>query len=352
MKSGESLENESRLENRQQRTTLIVGDTIDGQLSTGTRQMGLKARTLADRIDSRPVGVLTGHCIIEAARGWSQAAGMPVITLENEQCRYPNPPMVVEGLATLVREDRPVAVCFPHSMRACQAAAVLAWRLSVPCISAVESLAPQAAGLMVTRSLYGGRLTATLTVDTLPVVLTVMPGSLPGSGDADGPQSEPAVTARHQPTTDTCFEPICMDRLEHRDQHLENAQVIVAGGRGLGGTEQVDLLGETAALFNHAAVGASRGACDMGWLPHSLQIGETGRTVAPVLYLACGISGAPQHLAGMRASRTIVAVNPDPRAAIRNVAHYAVEESLQTFLPLLRQRYEETFTKGETDEDR
>ena len=143
-----------------------------------------------------------------------------------------------------------------------------------------------------------------------------------------------------------------MEAPAQREEDLENSQVIVAGGRGLGSAEQVEQLEKTAALFKNAAVGASRGACDMGWLPHSRQIGETGRTVAPDLYLACGISGAPQHLAGMRDAQTIVAVNTDSRAAIRGLAHYAVEEDLRTFLPLLRDRYEKKFTRGEADENR
>lgn len=93
-------------------------------------------------------------------------------------------------------------------------------------------------------------------------------------------------------------------------------------------------------MFKSAAVGGSRGACDLGWLPLSRQIGETGRTVAPALYLACGISGAPQHLAGMQKSGTIVAVNTDPTAAIYHLAHYAVIDDLTVFLPVLRERYD------------
>ena len=113
------------------------------------------------------------------------------------------------------------------------------------------------------------------------------------------------------------------------------------------GPEHAGLLGTVAGMFKHAAVGASRGACDLGWLPHALQIGETGRTVSPALYLACGISGAPQHLAGMRESRTVVAVNTDPKAAICNLAHYTVIEDLTVFLPVLRERYDRMTDKGD-----
>ena len=123
----------------------------------------------------------------------------------------------------------------------------------------------------------------------------------------------------------------------------------MAAGRGLKGPEHVGLLQAAAGIFKRSAVGASRGACDLGWLPHALQIGETGRTVSPALYLACGISGAPQHLAGMRESRTVVAVTTDPKAAVNNLANYAVTEDLTVFLPLLRERYDRMRDKGDAE---
>ena len=337
--------------NRKHHNLFIVADSIDGQLSAGARQLGPKAMGLAERLGGRPVGVLFGRRIAAAAEQWSAMAGMHVVAVESEHCRYPNPAVVAASVAPLVDESPTAAVCFPNSMRTCQAAATLAWRLRRPCITAVESIAVQESALMLERSLFGGRLTASLTAGSLPVVLTVMPGGLPDAAAPDSSASSLSVETRHLPIEDGRFEPVSMERLAQTDHDLENSQVIVAGGRGLGGGEQVDQLEMTAALFKNAAVGASRGACDMGWLPHSRQIGETGRTVAPALYLACGISGAPQHLAGMRDSGTIVSVNTDAHAAIRNLAHYAVDEDLKTFLPLLRERYEETFAKGEPDEN-
>ena len=339
------------IENKNHQSLFIVGDTVDRQLSTGARQLGPKARPLADRFGCRAIGVLFGHRIGAAARLWAEMAGIPVIRVENAHCRYPHPALVAAGMASLVDEYQAAAVCFPHSMRTCQAATALAWQLKRPCITAVESITAQKSGLVLRRSLFGGRLAASLTADRLPLVLTVMPGGMPGPEASDSRVPLPSVEVRHLPIEDDRFAPISMERPAHREQDLENSIVVISGGRGLGEIDQAEQLEKTAALFKNAAVGASRGACDMGWLPHSRQIGETGRTVAPALYLACGISGAPQHLAGMRDSRTIVAVNTDPQATIRNVAHYAVQEDLKTFLQLLRQRYEETFAKGETDEN-
>ena len=108
-----------------------------------------------------------------------------------------------------------------------------------------------------------------------------------------------------------------------------------SGGRGMGGEDGVRLLFDTAKLFKRAAVGGSRIACDLGWLPHSRQIGETGRTVSPKLYMACGISGASQHIAGIASSQMIVAVNTDPTAPIYKAANLGIVEDAKTFLPIL-----------------
>ncbi len=337
--------------NKHRGTILIIGDTLDGKLSPGTKQLGSKAWQLADRLGCDAVGILCGHDLHVTANDWSEATGLSVIALENPQCRYPHPGLLAAMAAPLVSEFSAKAVCFPHAMRTCQAAAVLAWKLQAPCVTAVESITLQGNELILKRSQYEGRLIASQIIDRFPVMLTLMPGGIPGEPEMDRSSRSPAVEIRQPAIKDDRVTPLSVDRIAGRDQGLENALVIVSGGRGLGSAEHKQQLEKTAALFKNAAVGASRGACDLGWMPHSLQIGETGRTVAPALYLACGISGAPQHLAGMRESRTIVAINTDKRAAIRSIAHYFVQEDLNTFLPLLRDRHEKTFAKGETDED-
>ncbi|WP_319524615.1 electron transfer flavoprotein subunit alpha/FixB family protein [uncultured Desulfosarcina sp.] len=338
-------------DSRSQHSLLIVGETIDGQLSAGTKSLGQQALDLAGRLNCRAVAVLLGDRIGEAADQWSRTTGLPVIALENGQCRYPNPHLAASGLESLIKAHAPSAICFPHAMRACQAAATLARRLDAPCITAVESIEKNAETIVLKRSIHGGRLCATLAAERLPVVLTVMPGLFSGSTAAH-PAASPSVEIRTLKSRDDRYIPRSMELSVHADQALEKARVVVAGGRGLGEAEAVGALEGVTEIFKNAAVGGSRGACDLGWLPHSRQIGETGRTVSPALYLACGISGAPQHLAGMRDSQTIVAINTDKTAAILRQAHYAVIEDLRTFLPLLVERYQRKMTKGETHEDR
>ena len=179
--------------------------------------------------------------------------------------------------------------------------------------------------------LYAGKVRATLTV-ALPAVCSVRPNAFP-LADAAGGTAEPAVTAVAAAADDRVrfvrFEPTATTSTR---VSLAEARVVVAGGRGLRGPEHWAAVEELADLLG-AALGASRAVTDAGWRPNEEQVGQTGRTVSPDLYIALGISGAIQHLAGMTASKVIVAVNKDPDADIFKVCDYGVVADLVTFLP-------------------
>ncbi|MGH2379479.1 MAG: electron transfer flavoprotein subunit alpha/FixB family protein, partial [Candidatus Limnocylindria bacterium] len=196
-------------------------------------------------------------------------------------------------------------------------------------VSEATGLEVDGGSLTATRMTYAGKVRATVKAQ-LPAVVSVRPGAFTLPAGAAEPQAE-AVAA------DSGAEKLAFQRFEPTSEAagqvpLAEARVIVSGGRGLRGPENWHLVEKLAELLG-AALGASRAVTDAGWRPNEEQVGQTGRTVTPDLYIALGISGAIQHLAGMTSSKVIVAVNKDPDADIFKVCDYGVVADLFEFLP-------------------
>jgi len=199
--------------------------------------------------------------------------------------------------------------------------------------------------LVQTRPAFGGNIMATIEcAEKRPQMATVRPGTFKAEKKVDhitGKQFEGfrtnkvVVNKRYKIFNNP---KIFVEILESYDEmgrsNITDADVIVAGGRGLGKPEGFDLLKKLADKLG-GSVGASRGAVDLGWIDHSYQVGQTGHTVNPRLYIACGISGAIQHIAGMKGSDTIIAINEDPEAPIFNVADYGIIGDLYEIIPAL-----------------
>ncbi len=219
----------------------------------------------------------------------------------------------------------------------------LAFRVNSAVATGCVSVTVEGGALRFTRPCYGGNARETMSFKTLPAVASVRGGcynALPAnparSGEivalgGEAPASRIRVIERHK---------------ENPEQvRLEDARVIVAGGRGLNGPQGFDVLGELASALG-GVVGASRVPCDLGWCPHSLQIGLTGKTVTPDLYIAVGISGAGHHLAGCGGAKTIVAVNTDPDAAIFKEARFGVIGDFQKVVPALAAEVKKLLAEG------
>ncbi|HEV2250320.1 MAG TPA: electron transfer flavoprotein subunit alpha/FixB family protein [Candidatus Limnocylindria bacterium] len=207
-------------------------------------------------------------------------------------------------------------------------AARLAATLQRAYLSECTDLAIAGTAIEATRAMYAGKLRARVRV-ALPAVASVRPNAFPLGEDAADPQVEAVAAAETPGLTFVRFEPTASGggRVS-----LSEARVIVSGGRGLKGPEAWTAV-EALADALGAALGASRAVTDAGWRPNEEQVGQTGKTVTPDLYIALGISGAIQHLAGMTSSKVIVAVNKDPDADIFKVADYGVVGDVFEFLP-------------------
>jgi electron transfer flavoprotein alpha subunit len=237
-------------------------------------------------------------------------------------------------LAQLIRKAEPAVVLLGATPQGQDLAARVAARLGLGLASDCTAFEVAADGrLMITRPIYAGRAIATVIEKTIPQMLTVRPNVMvPLEPD---PSRTAPVERLAVETGDIRAKVIDLIQESGRQQvGLFEAEIIVSGGRGLKGPESFCLLEELADVLG-AAVGASRAAVDAGWIDHSHQVGQTGKTVTPNLYIACGISGAAQHLAGMKTARYIVAINRDPDAPIFRVADYGIVGDLFEVVPIL-----------------
>lgn len=219
-----------------------------------------------------------------------------------------------------------------HTTKGADLAPRLAFRLKSAAATGCVAITAEVGTLRFTRPCYGGNARETLSFKTLPAVATVR------GGGYDAVPADPArrgeIVALGGGLPASRLRVIERRRESAEQVRLEDARVIVAGGRGLNGPEGFQVLGELAGALG-GSVGASRVPCDLGWCPHSMQIGLTGKTVTPDLYVAVGISGASHHMAGCGSARNIVAINTDPEAAIFRDARFGVVGDFQKIVPAL-----------------
>jgi len=196
--------------------------------------------------------------------------------------------------------------------------------------------------LVATRPVYGGKALQKIRLTGSPAVLSVRPNTVPL---AESPK-EGAVESVAVPDFETRVTVTEVKAPAGAALDVAEATIVVAGGRGLKESENFKLIEELAAAFGDAAVGSSRAVVDAGWQDHSTQVGQTGKTVSPNLYVAVGISGAIQHLAGMRTAKTIVAINKDADAPIFKVADYGIVGDLFEVLPRLTEEVRKAKAEG------
>jgi electron transfer flavoprotein alpha subunit len=278
---------------------LLVADRKDGQLRRVTSEIAAKAASFGE------VEIVAVKGDRYSAVAWSAAVA--------ERAKASGAQLILTG-ATLIGRDL-----------AARTAAKLGWAYAADCID----LALTDSAAEAKRPMYAGKIRATLKVP-LPAVVTIRPGAWTLPAGAAAPSVSEIAAGAEDPR-------LVFDRFEAtatggKRVSLAEARTIVSAGRGMKGPENWKLVEELADALG-AATGASRAVTDAGWRPNEEQVGQTGKTVTPDLYVALGISGAIQHLAGMTSSKVIVAVNKDPDADIFKIADYGVVGDLFEFVP-------------------
>ncbi|PKM76799.1 MAG: electron transfer flavoprotein subunit alpha [Firmicutes bacterium HGW-Firmicutes-15] len=238
----------------------------------------------------------------------------------------------VAQMAAMIKEFSPNALLFAHSFNGRDMASRLAQKLDAGLATDAVAADISAGKGIFTRSIYAGKALAKVEVTGSPVLATIRPGvwevgSTAGAGAVV--KAAVAATAGDVYQVEKSFAATVSARPD-----LAEAAVVVSGGRGCKGPDGIKLVEQLADLLG-AAVGGSRASIDSGWLGHELQVGQTGKVVLPNLYVACGISGAIQHLAGMSSSKFIAAINTDTEAPIFNVSDFGVVSDLFKVIPIL-----------------
>ncbi len=306
---------------------LILVEHSDGEVKKVTFELLTIARRLGE-----PSAVVVGEPgtaakLIDKLAAYGAAT---VYVAESaEAASYLVTPQV-NVLARVAASNTPAAVLIAASMDGKEIAGRLALRLGSGLLSEVVDLDSDG---VASHSLFGGSYTARSKVVTGFPVITVQPGAIDAEPDEGAAVEQPvdvsAIDAGRNARIRARQPADAGDRPE-----LTEASVVVSGGRGLGSAENFAVVEKLADTLG-AAVGASRAAVDSGYYPHQFQIGQTGKTVSPQLYVALGISGAIQHRAGMQTSKTIVAVNKDPEAPIFDIADFGVVGDLFQVVPQL-----------------
>ena len=252
-----------------------------------------------------------------------------------------------EAYAELVEkafdESEPKLFLIGHNPRGKDLAPRVAQRLELGMVSDAINIEVDGDEFIFTKPIYAGKCITKQKCKTEPAFASVRPNVMAvEEKDAGTPE---LVELKPEISLDdirAIVKELVIQKSERPE--LTEAEIIVSGGRGLGKPEGFQLIEELADVLG-AAVGASRAAVDAGWKPHSFQVGQTGKVVSPVLYIACGISGAIQHLAGMGSSKFIVAINKDPEAPIFNVANYGIVGDLYKVVPVLIEELKKALNK-------
>jgi electron transfer flavoprotein alpha subunit len=310
-------------------------ETRDGELRKVSHEVVTGARRIADALGTEVHAVLLGAPGSGAAASELASYGADKVFVgESGAFEKYSPEGYTTIIANFIKEHGCDAALFPPSAMGRDLAPRVAARLGVDYVSTASAVESQGGGFVVTRPRYAGKVFSQVTLSGKPAVIGLAP-------NAFTPTETPKAGTVETLNVDlggADFGAIVREIKAAAGEKLDvsEAPIIVSGGRGLQGPENFKLLEDLAEAFGgKAAVGASRAVVDAGWRPHGEQVGQTGKTVAPMLYIAVGISGAIQHLAGMRTSRYIVAINKDPEAPIFKLADYGIVGDLFQILPRL-----------------
>lgn len=314
---------------------MTIAEQRDGEIRKISYEIVSEGRRLADAAGQKVTALLIGSKIKDKAAILGHYGADRVLVADDPRLETYTTDAYVSVIGQIVRANDPAVLLLGASVQGKDLAARLSAHLGAGMAQDCTAFVMEAGNLVATRPIYAGKAYAKVTFsDNRPHMATARPNVMAmNPPDASRPvEIADAAFTLEDGALKTKLAEILRDQSGKVD--LTEADKIVSGGRGMKGPEGFKVLEDLAAIVG-GSVGASRSAVDAGWRPHADQVGQTGKVVSPNLYIACGISGAIQHLAGMSTSKVIVAINKDPEAAIFQKADYGVVDDLFKVVPAL-----------------
>jgi len=310
-----------------QQCVLAIAEQSDAAFRKITYEVLSEGRRIANSLGCSLTAVVLGAGE-DISKELGEYGADRILVADNQALREYVNDAYTNVITDIIDKENPCSVILGASTQGKELSARIAARINAPLAMDCVAVHVENGNLIVTRSMYGGKILADVALDGNPQIAVIRPNSMSivktaGAGSVEKIDVEVGKT----------YLTFVEKNLETGKVELTEADVIISGGRGMGGSD-FSVIEELADLLG-GAVGASRSAVDEGWRPVSDQVGQTGKVVSPNLYLACGISGAIQHFAGMSSSRVIAAINKDPDAPIFSKADYGIVGDLFEIVPLM-----------------
>jgi electron transfer flavoprotein alpha subunit len=314
---------------------LILAEVYRDTLSGVSLELLAAARSITSATGGQVLALVLGPS--GAAHAPTLAAADRIIVVDDPQLADYSPGPYVAAIAEVVAMEQPRAVLLGATSIGWDVAPLVAAKLNAPLVTGCKEIQPDGASLRVTASFCGGKMMAEVRVDRSPAICMVLPGSVRPTEAAGVAKIETRKLSSPLVPGAVRFDSWVLPA--PGDVDITQQDVLVSVGRGIQQKDNLELAENLAGALG-GAVCASRPVIDQGWLPATRQVGKSGMTVKPKLYLALGISGAPEHQEGMKGSDLIIAVNTDPKAPIFDVAHYGAEVDVLDLISALAEAIE------------
>lgn len=325
------------MSNQDYQGVFVFAQQVDGQVAGVAYELLGKARELACARNTQVTAILLGHQLSGLTDGLIAAGADRVLVLDKPELETYMTEPYAWAMARIIKEYKPEIVLTPATAIGRDLAPRVSARVHTGLTADCTGLEIQdeTGNLMMTRPAFGGNIMATiLCPDHRPQMATVRPGVMQRMPADAGRTGEVVRLDWNVPAETRNVEILEVVKAVAETVDIQDAKILVSGGRGMGSAENFQLLEQLAEVLG-GTVSASRAAVDAGWIAKDRQVGQTGKTVRPKLYIACGISGAIQHLAGMEESDMIVAINKDESAPIFEVADYGIVGDVFKVVPAL-----------------